>query len=161
MIRKLGYVLLSLPMLAGCASEPLRMELSTYTPAQAIIYSLRDSGQLTITYDNGYGHSSPPKEIYSARLDLPAMKRLKQAVTSSGVLLAESAEGGLGTGPGVRADIELGLWHNVIQTYGEPLPALQKVIEELNSNLPQKYRFLYGAPTVSQEAKSFQESWER
>lgn len=161
MIKKLGYLLLILPMLAGCASESLKMELRTYTPAQAITYSLQESGQLTIAYDSGYGQDAPPKQIYSTQLEAPAMKRLKQAVASSGVLLADSAQAGLGTGPGVRADIELGLWHNVIQTYSEPLPALQKVIEELNSNLPEKYHFLYGAPTVSQEAESLQKAWER
>lgn len=164
-----SLIALTAGALAGCQSQPLSIELSRYTPAQCITYTLQDDGRLTIQADGGFGGPGRSRQLYDCQIDQAAMTRLKNVVSSSGVLLASSAgEGlqpgasaaeGMGTGPAVRAVIKLGLWENKLETFGEPLPSLQAVIEELNANLPRQYHFIYGSRTVGEEAKQQDAVW--
>jgi hypothetical protein len=131
---------LACAFLAGCASGPLTMDFTIVGDTHTFSYHLDPDGQLSIAGGGQSIAGGSAETVYRDRLDEEAMRRLKKVVAGSGFFLAGPPFGApMTSGPAMRVQIKLGLWHNRIDTRGAPVPSVSKIVAEVNRHLPQRY----------------------
>ncbi len=159
-MKSLANILLlsALALAGGCASGDLTIDAMLFDEMQSVIYRLEPTGRLTVTPGGGVLEGSGHEPIHTAQVDEAGMARLKKVVARSGFLLADTPiRAGLAGGPGLRLEVELGLWHNVVRLHGTSLPSATRIINEMNRHLPAKFALNYNPPPPEREQEQFEE----
>lgn len=134
---------LMLALCGGCA-EQLTLDIVLATETASMTYHLDPDGRLAVTGGSGMVEGRSPDQLFQTTLDEPAMTRLKRTIHASRFLLEDAPDSEAEDfGPAMVVDIELGLWHNTVQLRGQYMPSLGKIVDQLNQQLPAKYRLKY------------------
>ena len=143
--------------LTGCASGPLTMDFQVVGQARSLIYHLDPDGQLTVSSAGGMIGGESSDVVYRTRLSEGAMEKLKQVVFRSGFLVAEPPyRAPMTPTTTMLVEVELGLWHNRMDTRGARVESVSKIVAEVNRHLPSEYVLPDTAAQAVREEQEFQ-----
>ena len=148
-----AWVLLAGAMLSagGCASGPLTIDVIALGETVSLHYHLNPGGRLTVNAEAEFRTESDKPE-FETQLDKKAMDSLRSVIYTSGFFLAETPTGpGDMTGLILRVAITLGLWDNTMDIRGQRVYSVRKILTELDTHLPNKYKIHYQSATGGAE----------
>jgi len=150
-------LLAALP-LGGCTAGALTMDILATREAGSIHYRLDPDGRLAITPAIGTTAGEHAGTLHQTRLTDRAIADLKRVIADSRFLLQDApARSGLPFGTALRVEIEMGLWRNVVQLYGERMDSVSRILAEMNRHLPKEYRLVYDPPSPAEQQRRLED----
>jgi len=157
----LPAALLALLPLGGCTAGRLTMDILATREAGSVHYRLDPDGRLAITPAISTAAGEPAATFHQTRLTDQAIADLKRVIADSRFLIQDPpARGGLMFGTALRVEIEMGLWRNVVQLYGERMDSVSRIIAEMNRHLPKEFHLQYDPPSPAEQQKQLEDFFE-